>query len=198
MRTMIKAQFIAMVLTANLAVWSCGAVAADTRIEGQVQGAGGPIANSIVNLWGTSVDGPSQLSQVNSDTGGRFEISVAQSPNKDTSLYLVATGGEPAASKAGGDNPAIALMTVLGNTVPAKVTINEFTTVASVWAHNQFLDGMAIKGPALSLRIAAGNVPDFVDLETGGWGKPSKVLLTAARRRRWRISRRSPTYLPPA
>jgi hypothetical protein len=42
--------------------------------------------------------------------------------------------------------------------------------VASVWTHAQFLDGSAIKGPSLSLRIAASNVPNFVDLQTGGWG----------------------------
>ena len=87
-----------------------------------------------------------------------------------TSLYLVATGGEPAVNKAGGNNPAIGLMAVLSNMPPAKVTINEMTTVASVWTHAQFLDSSAIKGPALSLRIAAGNVPNFVDLQTGGWG----------------------------
>ena len=46
------------------------------------------------------------------------------------------------------------------------------TTIASVWTNAQFLDGAAIKGPALSLSIAAGNVPNFVDLQTGGWGGP--------------------------
>ena len=44
------------------------------------------------------------------------------------------------------------------------------TTVASVWTSAQFLDGTALKGHALGLRIAAGNVPNFVDLSTGGWG----------------------------
>ena len=44
------------------------------------------------------------------------------------------------------------------------------TTVASVWTNAQFLDGTALKGNALGLQIAAGNVPNFVDLETGGWG----------------------------
>ncbi len=73
-------------------------------------------------------------------------------------------------AKGNGDNPAIALLTVLGNTPPAKVVINEMTTVASVWTNAQFLDGTAIKGHALGLRIAAGNVPNFVDLQTGGWG----------------------------
>jgi hypothetical protein len=61
-------------------------------------------------------------------------------------------------------------MAVIGNKAPTTVTINEMTTVASVWTHAQFLDGSAIKGPALSLRIAAGNVPNFVDLQSGGWG----------------------------
>ena len=79
-------------------------------------------------------------------------------------------GGTPAVSKQGGDNPAIALMTVLGGNPPAKVTINEMTTVASVWTHAQFIDGTAIQGYALGLRIAAGNVPNFVDLATGGYG----------------------------
>jgi sugar lactone lactonase YvrE len=61
-------------------------------------------------------------------------------------------------------------MTVLGGTVPANAVINEMTTVASVWTHAQFLNDEAIKGNALGLRIAAGNVPSFVDLQTGGWG----------------------------
>src|SRR5262245_66574264 len=47
MRTMTKAQFIATILIANLA-WTCGPVAAATRIEGQVRGGGEPIANSTV------------------------------------------------------------------------------------------------------------------------------------------------------
>jgi hypothetical protein len=82
----------------------------------------------------------------------------------------VVRGGQIEAHKAVGDNPAIALMTVLGSKPPARVTINEFTTIASVWTHNQFIDGTAIKGSPLALRIAAGNVPNFVDLETGGYG----------------------------
>jgi streptogramin lyase len=50
------------------------------------------------------------------------------------------------------------------------VTINELTTVASVWTAAQFLDGDALSGNALGLRIAAGNVSNLVDLETGGLG----------------------------
>ena len=59
---------------------------------------------------------------------------------------------------------------MLGSTAHDKAVVNEMTTVASVWTHAQFLNGAAIKGHALGLKIAAGNVPNFVDLQTGGWG----------------------------
>jgi hypothetical protein len=61
-------------------------------------------------------------------------------------------------------------LSVLGNTPPSTVFVNEMTTVASVWTNAQFLDGTSIKGHALGIKIAAGNVPNFVDLQTGGWG----------------------------
>jgi hypothetical protein len=85
-------------------------------------------------------------------------------------LYLVAKGGRSAANTGSTDNDALALITVLGSTAPANAVVNEMTTVASVWTHAQFLDGAAIKGNSLGLQIAAGNVPNFVDLQTGGWG----------------------------
>ena len=109
------------------------------------------------------------MGQARTGVDGSFTLSSTDAP-KDTTLYLIAKGGQPKANAQSGDNPAIALMAVIGSTSPETVTINEMTTVASVWTHAQFLDGSAIKGPALSLRIAAGNVPNFVDLQTGGWG----------------------------
>jgi len=137
---------------------------------GQVLGAGAPIAKSTVTLWAASAGDPKQLAQAQTGADGRFTLSAGAAPGKDAVLYLVAKGGQATANKGGGDNPAIALLAVLGNKPPAKVVINEFTTVASVWTNAQFLDGTAIKGHALGLRIAAGNVPNFVDLETGGYG----------------------------
>jgi hypothetical protein len=100
---------------------------------------------------------------------GRFELRAKETQDKDAVLYLIAKGGEPAVSK-GGDNPAIAFLAVLGGKSPAKVVVNEFTTLASVWTNAQFLDGASLQGPALGLRIAAGNVHNFVDLTTGGYG----------------------------
>src|SRR5215469_6609343 len=141
---------------------------ADETIQGQVLGGGAPIANSKVTLYAATTGEPKQLAHTKTDNQGRFEVRVTERP-ADSSLYLLAFGGEPKV-RGGGDNPAIALLTVLGNKPPANVVINEMTTVASVWTHAQFIVGATIKGHDLGLRIAAGNVPNFVDLETGGWG----------------------------
>lgn len=46
------------------------------------------------------------------------------------------------------------------------MVVNDPTTVASVWATAQFLDGTAMSGNEIGLNIAAGNVPNLVDLET--------------------------------
>ena len=139
-------------------------------LSGRVQGGGAPIANSSVTLWSAGAGQPTRLAESRSGTDGRFAITAPGTVAPGASLYLVARGGQPTANRAGGDNPHIALITVLGPRAPATVTINEMTTVASVWTHNQFIAGTAITGQPLQLSIAAGNVPSFVDLATGGWG----------------------------
>ena len=161
---------LGIALVASSLLGAMPAAAAES-LKGQVLGAGFPIANSTVTLWATSAGTPKQLARVRTGNDGRFTLSTSGSPGTGAILYLVAKGGQPMANKASGDNPAIALMTVLGTKPPARVTINEMTTIASVWTHAQFLEGIAIKGHTLGLRIAAGNVSNFVDLQTGGWGE---------------------------
>ena len=146
---------------------ACGPADAEVRIDGQAQAGGGLLASSAVTLWAAGSGEPKQLAQTITGNDGHFAIKHAGNAPYGCRLDLVAGGGQ---AKGNGDNPAITLLTVLGNTPPANVVVNEMTTVASVWTNAQFLDGAAIKGPALSLRIAAGNVPNFVDLQTGGWG----------------------------
>jgi hypothetical protein len=163
--TTVRKLLLGTLLVASVLL-AVSASAADS-IKGRVLGGGAPIASSTVTVWAEGADAPKQLAQAQTGNDGRFEVRVSAS--QDVILYLVATGGEPTANR-GGDNPAIALMTVVGSNPPASVVINEMTTVASVWTHAQFLEGTTIKGHALGLRIAAGNVPNFVDLETGGWG----------------------------
>ena len=170
MRSSDRTGLLATLVAVGLLGCAFGPAAAATRIEGQVQAGGGPVAGSTVNLWAASANAPAQLAQVTTGADGSFVVSADQTPDGSI-LYLVATNGTPSASKQSGNNPAIALLAVLGGNPPARVVINEMTTVASVWTNAQFLDGAMIKGQALGLRIAAGNVPNFVDLSTGGWGE---------------------------
>jgi hypothetical protein len=145
------------------------AFAAD-HVNGQVLGGGAPIANSTVGLWAASSNAPLKLAEAKTNDQGQFDLRSTATRGSDSILYLVATGGAPKAQNEGGDNPAIVLLAVLGNKPSEKVTINEFTTVASVWTNAQFLSGTTLQGYALGLRIAAGNVPNFVDLASGKFG----------------------------
>ena len=155
---------------AGIAFLSSISAIAAVNLSGQVLGGGAPVANSTVTLWAASAGAPKELSQARTDADGHFTVVVPDSRGADDVLYLVAQHGQAVANRSVGDNSAIALMTVIGTDIPPKVTINEFTTVASVWTHNQFLEGTALKGHALGLHIAAGNMPNFVDLATGGYG----------------------------
>jgi streptogramin lyase len=159
-----------MLVTFGVLSCACSPALADVRIQGQVQAGAAPVANSTVTLWAAGAGEPKQLAQTTTNSDGRFELNSQETNGQDISLYVIAKGGEAAVNKGSGNNPAIALLSVLGNTPPSEVVINEMTTVASVWTNAQFLDDDAIKGNALGLRIAAGNVPNFVDLATGGYG----------------------------
>src|SRR6516162_9625286 len=140
---------------------TCGAANAAVHIEGQAQAGGRALANATVTLWAGSSGDPRQLAQSRSGSEGSFQLDSPEDVGPDVSLYLTAQGG---------DNPAVTWLSVLGSTPPAKAVINEMTTVASVWTNAQFLDGGVLKGHPLGLKVAAGNVPSFVDLQTGGWG----------------------------
>src|SRR5262249_11824127 len=106
------------------------ALAADT-INGRVLGAGAPIAGSTVTLWSANAGAPKQLAQARTGADGRFSLAASRPAGGDSTLYLVAKGGRPTAGPASGDNPAIALMASVGARPPARVTINEMTTVAT-------------------------------------------------------------------
>jgi len=177
MMTRPRSRFMRAILTALATTATASAFAA--TLNGQVQGGGVPIADSTVTLWSASAGSPKQLAQAKTGADGRFAFNAPDAADKGDTLYLVAKGGISAANKAGGDNLAIVLMTALGGKPPATVTINEMTTVASVWTHNQFINGTAIQGQPLQLKIAAGNVPNFVDLASGGWGKAIQDALNS-------------------
>ncbi len=133
---------------------------ADDRIEGRVEGGGLPIAKADVTLWAAGSGAPRKLAVSQTGDDGKFDMTLGGEKKGAGVLYLIAKG----------PNPAITLMATLGTAPPEHVTINELTTVASAWTGAQFLNGTALSGNALGLRVAAGNVPNLVDLQTGGLG----------------------------
>src|SRR5271155_498873 len=167
-RLMIRTTILGALFVARLLL-TVSALAADT-IKGQVLGAGAPIAKSTVTLWEATANTPKKLAETKTNDDGGFDISHDGAAG-DAILYLVATGGEPKANKGSGDNPALVLLTVLGNKPPEKVVVNELTTVASAFTAARFINGGSISGNPLGLGIAAGNVPNLVDPATGTWGK---------------------------
>src|SRR5262249_46792772 len=106
-----------------------GSVYGANSITGQVLGAGAPIANSTVTLWGATAGDPTQLAQTRTGADGQFSLEVPATTGSDSSLYLVAKCGQPSARKASGDNPAIALLAGGGSSKPPpKGAITEVTT----------------------------------------------------------------------
>jgi hypothetical protein len=174
-----KAHLIGLLAAASIITFSASPATAAVQIDGLVQAGGGPVAGSTVTLWAGSTGEPKRLAQAKTAEDGSFALGADETPGPGVSLYLVAKGGVASVNKGAGDNPALAFLAVLGGSAPANVTVNEMTTIASVWTNAQFLDGSAVKGPALSISIAAGNVPNFVDLQTGGWGGPIQDLLNS-------------------
>jgi len=158
--------FAALVLTFT---FLANPASAGGTIGGRVEGGGGPIAEADVSLWVTTSSSPRKLAATRTADDGSFELTAAVE-TQDGVLYLIAEGGAAKARAGTKPNPATALMATLGTEPPERVTINELTTVASVWTAAQFLNGSALSGNPIGLRIAAGNVPNLVDLETGSLG----------------------------
>ena len=118
----------AAALVGALVFISSIAHAADLSVS--VQGAGSPIAGSAVTVYAAGTGSPTQLAQGKTDDNGTFTLAVEQ-PSAESVLYIVAKGGTPKATADKGANDAITLLAVLGTTSPSKITVNEFSTVAS-------------------------------------------------------------------
>ena len=160
----IRSSVITVMLTAALLLG--GAVFAADHVSGQVTIGGAPLDKATVTLWEANAGAPKKVSETKTKDDGKFD--VRGSAHADSILYLVSTGG---ALKGKSENPALVLLLVLGNKPPEKVVVNELTTVASAFTAARFITANGISGNPLGLRIAAGNVPNLVDLSTGGWGK---------------------------
>lgn len=163
------------------AVLIAASAAAQERLEGTVSVGGAPITGAEVSVWQANADEPRMLGSASTDDTGAYGLSIADGADAGAVFYLVAKGGEAGSATGTGPNPATTLMALVGSEPPAQVTINELTTVASAFVAAQFLDGTDMTGTAAGLKIASRNVPNFVDLETGGLGPVISDTLNAPR-----------------
>ena len=172
---LLKSSLAALAIAASFVLvssWSSRAQApSSTReLDGSVQAGGKPIAGAMVTLYAAGTAAPAKLAEGKTDEQGGFKLGFGQTP-ADSVLYIVAKGGTPKAAVSKGSSDAIMLLAVLNNKAPQNLVVNEFTTVASAFTAARFIHRESISGNLLGLRIAAGNVPNFVNLETGSWGK---------------------------
>ena len=154
-------------------------------ISGKVRGGQQPISNAQVYLYAanTSTYGGAPTSLLNSpgyvttDADGNFSFNGAYSLSACQTahqlVYLVAVGGNPGA---GSNNPNAVLMAALGDcanlSASTFIYVNEVTTVASVYALQQFMSPRTYNVGTSStnltgLQNAFLTVPNLVDLTTG-------------------------------
>jgi len=115
-----------------------------TEVHGHVSTAQGPLADAAVTLWAAGAGEPARLAQVQSGADGNF---VLNADANGAVLYVIAKGGHPAGKAAGPSG--LALLAVLGETLPERLVINELTTVASAFTAVQFIHGETISGNPL-------------------------------------------------
>jgi sugar lactone lactonase YvrE len=165
------------------------------QISGTLHGGQQPISGGLIQLYAVGNTGPMSaatplISQtVLTGTDGTFAITGKWNCTDNVAvygtnplLYIVATGGNPGLG-AGGSNSLIAMMAALGPcnqlTTATFISINELTTVASVYALAPFMSDYAHVGVAASnmtgLKNAFNTVNSLVDTRSGATPGPAVV-----------------------
>lgn len=177
---------------------------AGSAIQGSVFGGSQPIGGAALQLYaagstgygsaypysaGTSLLG---TNAVTTHADGSFSIGGDFTcPSATTPVYLVATGGSPGLAN-NATNPHIALMAALGPCgnlgQSTHITLNEMSTVGSVWALAPFMNGIANVGTSpgntVGLTNAFATVNKLVNVSTGvasGPALPANATLPVAK-----------------
>ncbi len=207
MRTMTQMRSMGLVLTGSLAgallLSGCGGVAsvsapdasvAGVTLRGAVHGGQQPVVGATIQLYATGSTGYGSAATalitgttVLSGAGGAFNITGDYTcPSASTPVYLVATGGNSGYTS----NSAIALMAALGPcgnlSSSTVISINELTTVASVYALSPFMTGTThtyatigtSTGNAVGLANAMADVNVLVNTSSGS--TPGSTSITGA------------------
>lgn len=142
-------------------------------LAGRILSGQQPVAGASVTLYAAGTAGYGAGDNVagtgSTDATGSWKLNYT-CPGGDAELYLVATGGDAGQ----GENAALAFSAALGacSLAPSSVTVDEVTTVASVYALNAFLDASGAHlgtsaGNLIGLRSAAALSPQLADVASG-------------------------------
>jgi hypothetical protein len=166
-------------------------------LQGTVHGGAQPVSGATVQLYAASTTGYGTASQsllktpvVTTVTGG-FSIASDYTCPSGSMVYLLVTGGNPGIASLQ-TNSGLAMMAGLGpcgSIAGTKISINELTTVASVWALAPFMTSMS------SVATSSSNAQGL----TNAFASINKILdphFLREHRSQPRRSIRSPMFLP--
>ena len=170
---------IAMTLALVTGCGTTGSVTPPVAIAGSVQGGHGPVSGASVQLYAASSGGlgsastPLLQKAVASDSNGNFSIPAGYScPSPSSAVYVVASGGSTSSSS--GQNSALMLTAMLGPcsglAALGSVSVNEVTTVGSVWPLAHYFTSPTNLGSAsndTTFLGAVSSVPEFINLAQG-------------------------------
>jgi hypothetical protein len=158
--------------------------------QGKVVGGQQPVAGTYLQLYAVGTSGYASaatpllpannaVGAVYTNASGAFTLPAVTCPASNSLVYLVGTGGEP---NPGVPNTNLALMEAIGTCSNfggnTSLTVNELTTVASVWALSPFMTGITNIGappissatptiPSLGITNAFATVNKLINVSTG-------------------------------
>lgn len=113
------------------------------------------LTNVLVTVYEATTNAPLTVGTATTDSKGEFSLNPSSSAS-DGIFYATASLGD-----------GVKLVTIIGPSMPASITINELTTVAASFSFAQFTHDGVIAGNAFGLRIASGMNDNLVSPLTG-------------------------------
>lgn len=118
---------------------------------------GNALANATVRFHRVHGGISSEIARVTTAHDGSFSAAAEAVSSGEEFFYVTAVFGDE----------GVALMAILGASIPPHIVVNELTTVAAAYSAAQFLRGLTIEGASLPLRIIAAMSANLVDVSTG-------------------------------
>jgi hypothetical protein len=148
-------------------------------LGGSVHGGLQPVSGATVQLYAAGSTGNGSAAQpllsdpVKTDSNGNFSIPASYTcPSASSQIYVVAQGGNPGLSS--GNNSALVLAAMLGScsglSGSGSISVNEVTTVGSVWPLAGYMIDSTHLGSAsgdASFMTAVTSVPEIVNNAQG-------------------------------